>query len=79
MVNVRQLTFYGLEWNKMLIKTDILCGAVYTSPEGSKYCNLDCFDAVAQSVHLQKDPNIVILIVLMQWCSLYISRRIQIL
>ena len=27
-----------------LVKNDIICGAVYVSPEGSRYCSLDCFD-----------------------------------
>ena len=27
-----------------LVKNDIICGAVYVSPEGSRYCSLDCFE-----------------------------------
>ncbi|MEW8548127.1 MAG: reverse transcriptase family protein, partial [Candidatus Thiodiazotropha sp.] len=35
--------WFLIKKNPLVIK-DIICGAIYISPEGSRYCTLDCFD-----------------------------------
>ena len=35
--------YYGLNLKTVVLCVDVLCGIVYTPPEGSKYVTTDCF------------------------------------
>ena len=48
-VDILKGTSSDAVWFKIkrpLVKNDIICGGIYVSPEGSRYCSLDCFDTL---------------------------------